>query len=461
MQARILIVDDEENMRNTLAAVLKRQGYATETAASGEEAVSLAERAAFDLIITDLKMPDMDGIEVFRRVKVIQPDIAAIIITGYASLDSAIEAIRLGAYDYIVKPFKMEQLLLSIERTIEHLRLVRENRQMRRELEEKFGLDNIVGKSKKMLEIYKIVERVAPTDATVLLRGESGTGKELFARAIHYSSLRQEKPFVPVACGALPETLMESELFGHEKGAFTGAISQKRGLFEIADGGTLFLDEIGDLTPAIQMKLLRVLQEREFTRVGGTKPIKVDVRIICATNRNLEEMVEKGEFREDLYYRINVVPIFLPPLRERKEDIPLLVQHFLAKYGASDKRIAPEAMELLMKYSWPGNVRELENVIERAVVLSEGDTIPPEVLPDRLRPCLLPEADMAVDALGMTLQEARDRFEASYLRALLEECGGNISLASKKAGISRRHFYEKMKAYGIDPKESRSRRKEQ
>ena len=451
---RILVVDDEANMRRTVSANLTKRGYSVASASCGRDAVDLAASEQFDLLITDLKMPDMEGIEVFREIRALAPDIVAVMITGHASIESAVTALRAGIYDYLVKPFNMDEALVAIERALEHRRLSAENVRLRRELADKHRLENIVGKSDPMQQVYELVHKVAGSETTVLLRGESGTGKEMFARAIHYNSGRGQARFVAVACGALPETLLESELFGHERGAFTGAVARKEGLFEAADGGTIFLDEIGDLTQPVQMKLLRVLQEREFMRVGSHDPIHVNVRVISATHRKLEDLVRSGDFREDLYYRVNVVSIKLPPLRDRQGDVPLLIRHFLAKYGADDKRFSDESMRILAEYTWPGNVRELENVVERAVTLAEGDEIDPGVLPERLLTGGLWQPDDSWFE-GHTLHEARDRFEVEYLTRMMRLSDGNISEAARRAGISRRHFYEKLRDRGVDYKAER------
>ncbi len=452
----ILVVDDEKSMRESLHTVLSRRGYHVETASGGHEAVEKARASTFHLLITDLAMPDMDGIETFRVLKRLHPGLDGIIVTGQATLSSAIEAIRIGVYDYIIKPVEMDIMIRMVERALEHSRLKSENERLHRELGRQYGLESLVGKSARMLEVYGLVHRVAQGTTTVLLRGESGTGKELVARAVHYASSRRNEAFVVVSCAALPETLLESELFGHEKGAFTGALGQKPGLFELADGGTLFLDEIGDLSAATQTKLLRVVQEKEFQRVGGTTPIRVDVRFVSATNRDLEEGVRKGSFREDLYYRINVVPIDLPPLRERREDIPLLAKHFLDKHRGQSgvKHISEEAMDLLKRYGWPGNVRELENAVERGIVLCDGDALVAGDLPDPLR--APPAAEEEARTMeGLSLKKAKDRFEASFVKHALERTRGNVSLAARTIGLSRRHFYEKLKVLGLDLEELR------
>lgn len=384
----IIIADDEANIRRVLEAVFTTEGYAVITAENGKSAVNAAsDNPDADVLITDLVMPDMSGVEVLEAVKQINPSISVLMITAHGTIKSAVDAMRLGAFDYITKPFDMDEIKVVVKRALERNQLIDENRELRQQLKTRYRFDNIVGNSGKMQDVYRLVERVADTRATVLIRGESGTGKELIARALHFNSSRANKPFVPVACVALAETILESELFGHEKGAFTGAVGTKVGRFEAADGGTLFLDEIGDIPGTVQMKLLRVIQEREFERVGGLKTVKVDVRLITATNQDLESAVKEGKFREDLYYRLQVVQINLPPLRERKEDIPALVEHFINMYASQNgkgiKFASPEALEMMMGYGWPGNVRELENAIERAVVLADPDAqlITPDLLP--------------------------------------------------------------------------------
>lgn len=383
---RILVVDDEKSMRDFLSIMLKKSGYDVTTATDGEEAVKILHKDIFDLVITDLKMPKMSGLEVLKTVKELSPDTVVILITAFASTETAVEAMQEGAYDYITKPFQNDEMKIRIRKALEKRRLIAENLLLRKELEGSAVFENIIGKSESMDKIFEIVKKISDSMSNILIYGESGTGKELIARAIHFNSRKKDKPFVTVNCGALPEGLLESELFGHMKGSFTGAIFNKEGLFEVANGGTIFLDEIGETTPAIQVKLLRVLQDKEFKRVGGTKEIRVDVRIIAATNKELAKAVEEGKFREDLYYRLNVIPVTLPPLRERREDIPLLANYFLNKFNRSmDKKIkgfSQKAMDLLCNYEWKGNVRELENMIERAVALSNSEIITPEHFPD-------------------------------------------------------------------------------
>ncbi len=457
MKYSILVVDDDENVRESLCTFLKSEGYDVETASSGKKALEKTARNSFPLLITDLKLPDVDGLKLYENIKKAAPSTLAVIITGHASLNSAVEAIRAGAYDYVEKPFPMEKVLVIAKRAFEHAELLAQNTYLNEELKDRYHPDNIVGSHATIQKVFELIGKVARTEVTVLIRGESGTGKELAARAIHYISRRKNSKFVALSCGALPETLIESELFGYEKGAFTGAFSRKLGLFEIADGGTLFLDEIGDLSPATQVKLLRVIQEKEFQPVGGLKQIKVDVRLVSATNKDLEQAVKEGKFREDLYYRLNVVQIELPPLRDRKDDIPLLIKHFLKKFN-SDKSVSKQAMGLLSRYNWPGNVRELENVIERAVALSEVKNITPEDLPKMLKEPVPGSEHVDVRLTGhippedeistiTNFKKARDKFEEAFLRKSLDVCEGNISKAARKCGISRRHFYQKIKKY--------------
>lgn len=384
----ILIADDEPNIRRVLEAVLSKEGYQVIAAENAKRALdAVSSNTSIDVLVSDLIMPDMNGVELLEAARQINPSISVIMITAHGTIKSAVDAMRLGAFDYITKPFDMDELKVVVKKALERRRLIDENRELRQQLKTRYRFDNIIGVSSAMQEVFRLVERVAGTRASVLIRGESGTGKELIARALHFNSNRSQNPFVPVACVALSEQLLESELFGHEKGAFTGAVAQKPGRFEMAHTGTLFLDEIGDIPGQVQMKLLRVLQEREFERVGGLKTIKVDVRLVTATNHDLEQAVKDSKFREDLYYRLQVVQIYIAPLRERTEDIPPLVEHFIEKYSSDNgkdiKYVSPEALELMMSYRWPGNVRELENVIERAIVLADPDTqlITPDILP--------------------------------------------------------------------------------
>lgn len=391
----ILVADDEPNIRRVLEAVLSREGHTVLTAENGKKGLDiLSKDNSIDLLITDLIMPDINGVELLSAAKEINPSISVLMITAHGTIKSAVDAMKLGAYDYITKPFEMDEIKLVVKNALERKGLIDENRELRSQLKTTYGFANfrnMVGTSAPMQEVYAMIDRIKDSRASVLIRGESGTGKEAVARAIHYNSNRADKPFVPVACVALSEQLLQSELFGHEKGSFTGAVGQKKGRFEVADKGTLFLDEIGDIPITTQMMLLRVLQEREFERVGGTEIIRVDIRLVTATNQNLEKMVEDGKFREDLFYRLQVITINMPPLRDRSEDIPALVQHFIDRYspdnGKSIEYADPEALEMLMAYRWPGNVRELENTIERAIVLADANAkfITPDLLPAAVR----------------------------------------------------------------------------
>jgi two-component system NtrC family response regulator len=384
-----LIVDDEKNYLLILEDLLVEEGYHVVTADNAEKALDVVAEYDLDVVITDMKMPGMDGMAFLDRIHIQHPDLPVIMMTAYGSVEKAVEAMKKGAFDYILKPFKNQELKLTIRKAVDHHVLVRKNRYLTRELQERYQFGNIIGKSAPMQRIYELIEKVSPSKATVLITGDSGTGKELIARAIHFNSPRQEQPFITVNCGALPETLLESELFGHERGAFTGAVNLRKGRFELAHEGTLFLDEISEMSPPLQVKLLRVLQEMEFERVGGSQTIKVDVRVVAASNRNLKDEVAHRRFRSDLFYRLNVVHVQLPPLKERSDDIPVLVNHFLIKYSPeathSQMTIESEAMRCLLDYSWPGNVRELENVIERAVILSNGKTITVKDLPQEVR----------------------------------------------------------------------------
>jgi DNA-binding NtrC family response regulator len=452
----ILVVDDDAVARDLLLEALRKDGYDVEGAADGAEAIGRGRQKRFDLVLTDIRMGAEDGITVLREFKRFSPETSVVLLTGFGSMEGAIEAIKQGAYDYLAKPFKKEEIKLVVQRGLEHSRLVRENARYREELRERQGLSQLVGSSPRMLEVYKLVARVSAGKSTVLLEGESGTGKELIARAIHSNGPRRDKPFVPVNCAALPDALLESELFGHEKGAFTGAIVAKPGLFEIADQGTIFLDEIGDLGPALQAKLLRVIQEQEIRRVGGTASIKVDVRIIAATNRDLTARLKEGQFREDLYYRLNVVRIVLPPLRERRDDIPMLAHHFLQKFSGVDAQpirgFVPETVNLLRRYPWPGNVRELEHVIERAVSLSHGPLLLPDDLPEVIRR----GAGEVVEAIVESPVEANggllslDALTKLHVIRVLKETGGNKVRAAKILGIDRRTLYRMAERYGID-----------
>ncbi len=449
----ILVVDDEKNYLVVLEALLSPEGYEVLTADNAIDALRLIRESDIDLVITDMRMPGTSGMELLEESKKIKPELPVIMMTAYGTIEMAVEAMKKHAYDYITKPFRNEELKLTVRKALEAHRLLKENRRLREALSDRYRYGSLVGKSKPMLKIYDLIDKVALSKASVFITGPSGTGKELIAKAIHYSSPRKDRPFVSINCGALTETLLESELFGHEKGAFTGAIAMKKGRFELAHGGTLFLDEVGDMPPSLQVKLLRVLQEMEFERVGGTKTIQVDVRIISASNKDIREDVARGRFREDLLYRLNVIQIQVPPLKERRDDIPLLVRHFLEKYskeeGKSQIELSPEVWKIFYDYSWPGNVRELENVIERAVVLCSDNTITPQDLPEEL---VGAEAELDVDRfvpLNMPLPKALERIEESLIRRALSRCNNIQAHAANMLGITKSLMQHKIKKYNI------------
>jgi len=447
---RILVVDDEKIIRDGCSRILAREGYAVFTAESGEETLERFDLEPFDLVLLDVKMPGLGGIETLTRLKEMDPGLTILIITGYPSIETAVRAIKLGAYDYVTKPFTPDVLRMAVNRALERKSLVTENQHLRQQLKMKNEDDTTIGQSESMHNLYELVRRTAPTDSTVLITGESGTGKELIARAIHDYSLRNEREFITVDCSALVETLLESELFGHVKGSFTGAIQAKYGSFELANGGTFFFDEIGNLSLDIQAKLLRVIQEKELKPVGGEKTIKVDVRIIAATNQDLRQSIAKKTFREDLYYRLNVVPIHIPPLRDRKEDIPLLVNHFLKRYNKKREvpvtKVEPETMKILMSYDWPGNVRELENSIERALILEDGDALLP-----RCFPWLVEKGQMRVPA-GNGKIYSLEELEKKHIERVLGETKGHKGKTANLLGIDRKTLYQKIKKYGLDGK---------
>jgi DNA-binding NtrC family response regulator len=463
-QSRILVVDDEEIVLLSCERVLTEEGYEVRTLLSGREALALLGEETFDLALVDLMMPGIGGIELLQAMKRNYPDMAVIMITGYSTVESAVEAMKSGAADYLPKPFTPDQLTLVVKKNLDARSLVMENLYLRSELQGKYRFENIIGSSKKMQEIYRLVGKVAPTSSTVLVTGESGTGKELIARAIHFNSLRKDRPFVPVDCAVLSENLLESELFGHIKGSFTGAVVTKPGLFEVADGGSLFLDEIGNISLTTQSKLLRVIQEREFTPVGGTKVKKVDVRIIAATNKDLPEKIKEGTFREDLFYRLNIVPVHVPPLRERPEDIPLLAQHFLEKYsrevGKKPKTLSPAAVELLLRYPWPGNVRELENTMERLTVMTDEDTLLPRHFPVSLQES--PEAicfdvPRTSDELREMKRHLRDKavedIEKLFVLAALARNDWNVTRSAREVGMLRPNFQALMRKHNVKSSE--------
>jgi len=438
----ILVVDDELSVRDSLYHWFKQDGYRVDVAADATEALKKLKEGPWDIILIDIKMPGMDGMELQQRIKEIDKTITVIIMTAYASVDTAVRALKEGAFDYIVKPFDPDELTHLVRNAVHQRRLTAENVQLREKIDELSKLDEIVGESQAMKKVFEMVRTVAQTDSTVLIRGESGTGKELIARAIHANSPRRYFPIIPVNCGALPEGILESELFGHEKGAFTGAQYRRKGKLEMADGGTLFLDEVGDIPPKMQVDLLRVLETKQFTRLGGNQVLKVDFRLIGATNKNLEKLVEDGVFREDLYYRINVFSIYLPPVRERREDIPLLAHHFVKKFAlAMNKKItgiSPEAMDLLVRYDWPGNVRELENALERAMVVGKGPQIQVQDLPFQL-----------ANKMRIPVADSLDAVEKSHIATILDRTGWNITRSAEILGIDRVTLYNKIKKYGL------------
>ena len=448
--AQILVVDDEERMRNLLKKVLAKQGFSVETSSNGIDALDKVERNPFDVIIADIRMPEMNGMDLLKAVRETRPDIYVIIMTAFGSIDSAVEAMKKGAYHYITKPFKMSEISITLKKALEEKRLREEVASLRRELRGKYRFDNLIGKSKPMQDIFDLIRRISNSKSTVLIYGKSGTGKELVAKAVHYNSPRKDKTFVTVNCGAIPETLLESELFGHVKGSFTGAIATRKGLFEEANGGTILLDEIGTISPAMQVKLLRVLQEREIRRVGGTENIKVDIRLIAISNINLEEAVKKGEYREDLYYRLNVITINLPDLKDRQDDISLLANHFLKKYsqgsGNEVKSISKEAMNILLNYDWPGNVRELENAIERAVALGTHEEILPEDLSANIRNSKKMMGINGILPEDVTIRE----LEKNYITKILKKTKGHKINTARILGIDRRTLYRKLKKYNLE-----------
>ena len=450
---RILIVDDEESFRNVLTVILRKEGYEVEGATNGEEGLNKISNAAFDHVLCDIRMPQMDGLEFLRESQKAGAEAPVIMMSAFGTVDTAIEAMKLGAYDYISKPFKPDEIILTLKKAEERERLRKENELLRRQVKKEYSFENIVSKNEKMNKLFEIIKKVAPYKSTILITGESGTGKELVARAIHYNSDRSKMFFVPVNCGAIPENLLESELFGHVKGAFTDAIRTKKGLFEEADEGTIFLDEIGELPAQLQVKLLRVLQDGEIRRVGESKSIQVNVRIIAATVKDLAREVNEGRFRDDLFYRLNVLHLSIPPLRERKEDIPLLVQHFINKHNQNlnkhVKEVDSKALELLMNYKWSGNVREVENTIERAVVLTDGDRIELDNLPFEIQNFQneVPMVPMAEDEYS--IKKASKMLEMGLIRKALRKTKGNHTHSARLLEISHRALLYKIKDYGI------------
>jgi DNA-binding NtrC family response regulator len=454
MGKSILVIDDEEVLLKALDRYLKTQGYEVSSFSDWEKGVEQAKARPFDLLLVDLMLPKTSGIEVIRKLKEFQPSLVSIVMTGFGTIPSAVEAIRAGAYHYVTKPFDLEDIGSLIGKALEHSQLREENRTLKRQLHQKYGFENIVGESPPMQEVFRLVEKIADTDSTVLITGESGTGKEMIAQAIHFRSRRAERPFVAVNCAAIPEGLLESELFGHVKGAFTGAVTTRPGKFEQADRGTIFLDEIGDMSPKLQVKVLRTLQERVIQPVGSSRNREVDIRVIAATNQNLEAAVAQGRFRQDLFYRLNVIPIHLPALRERKDDLVFLARHFLQKYQANGRGskmvISPEAMEKFRAYDWPGNVRELENLVQRLVVLKGGGEITVQDLPSNL---LGPSRSASSEASalpeeGVDLRALVDRYEAELIHKALEKSAGNKNRAAQLLRLNRTTLIEKLKKMG-------------
>jgi DNA-binding NtrC family response regulator len=458
---RILIIDDEASLRTALFRALDRKGYQVITSASAREAETISQSdKALDLAIVDLRLPDGDGIELMGKLRDLHPNIQVIILTGHASIETAVEATRKGAFHFVTKPCNLEEITTVVDRALSHSALTRENQQLRTALHSKYQFDNIIGQSEAITQVLGLIERVAQSDSTVLIMGESGTGKELVAKALHYNSLRAQEPFIPINCGAIPAELLESELFGHVKGAFTGAIANRTGRFELADDGTLFLDEIGDMSPALQVKILRVLQERCFEPVGGTKTISANVRVIAATNVDLEEAVSEGRFREDLYYRLNVIPIRIPPLRERKTDIPLLLHHFMEMFNRARGRrlqgVSPEALDMLVNYAWPGNIRELENLVERLSILKGTGIVDVIDLPEKYRKPRFESNPDKIDIpdQGVDFNTAVDNYENALIMRALEKTGWNRNQAALLLRLNRTTLVEKIKKKGLRPPES-------
>lgn len=460
---RILVADDELSMREVLEILLYKEGYAVDTASNGEEAIKMLEDADYNLIICDIMMPKAGGMEVLQRARELDPEALVMMITAFASAESAVEAMKIGAYDYITKPFQVDEIKMVVKKALEKAGLIRENIRLRGEVEKKYVFENLVGTSAPMQAMYELIRRVTPSKANVLILGESGTGKELVAKAIHYNSPRSDHPFITINCGAIPSELLESELFGHLKGSFTGAYQDKRGLFEAAHKGSIFLDEIGEAPAPIQVKLLRAIQDKTFMPIGGIKDVHVDARVIAASNRNLEEAVKAGLFREDLYYRLNVIQIKVPALRERKEDISLLVRHFIRLYskeiGKEMRGISAEAERLLMAYHWPGNVRELENTIERAISLARGDFIPPEVLPESVRMDQVTSTQAPLVPFpddGINLEKLLHDMERRLIEEALSRVNGVKKYAAGLLGISFRSFRYRMEKLGMDEPDENS-----
>ncbi|MDZ7291461.1 MAG: sigma-54 dependent transcriptional regulator [candidate division KSB1 bacterium] len=456
----ILIVEDDRNTLSGLVEILEEEGYEVKGVDSGPKALRILERERFDILLTDLKMPEIDGMQLYEQSQTLAPEMKTIVMTAYSSVKEAVDAMKRGVYEYLTKPLNLDELFVILRKALEDQNLRREYEELKDRLQVSYRFESIIGKSPAMQQVFKTIYKVAKSQATVLIRGESGTGKELVARAIHYNSPRANGPMVEISCAAFPETLLESELFGYEKGAFTGADTRKKGRFELAQGGTIFLDEIGDISASVQTKLLRVLQEKEISRLGSNESIKVDVRVITATNRDLEQALNSGQFREDLYYRLNVIPLFLPPLRERREDIPLLIDHFIKRYSRLNNKpmlsISAEALELCLNYNWPGNVRELENAIENAIVLGEGEILLPEHLPVTLamrkaatESYVQPGVDNLFATSGTSYREKMEAAEKLVLEEAIRRAGGNKSEAAKQLGISLRTMRYKIQKYNL------------
>ena len=454
---RILLIDDEENFRHMLSVILKKRGYDVETARNGIDGLKKVDTGSYDTVLCDIRMPEMDGLEFLKEAQKAGCESTIIMMSAYGTLDTAIEAMKLGAYDYISKPFKPDEIILTLKKAEERERLRRENLFLKKEVQKEYSFENIISKNERMRQLFDTIRKVAKYKSTILIEGESGTGKELVAKAIHFNSDRSNNPFIPINCGAIPENLLESELFGHTKGSFTNAVRTKKGLFEEADGGTIFLDEIGELPFQLQVKLLRVLQDGEIRRIGESRAIKIDVRIIAASIKDLDKEVREGKFRDDLFYRLNVLPMKIPPLRDRKEDVPLLVEHFINKYsrelGKPIEGIIPEALNSLLNYSWNGNVRELENVIERAIVLTESNHIQAENLPVEIQN---PKEESRFSLLNdeLSIKKASRYLEIDLIKKALIKTKGNHTHAAKLLEISHRALLYKIKEYGIDTKGS-------
>jgi len=453
---KILVVDDESKVREHFTEFLKHEGFEVHAAENGEIAINMTRQGLYDVILIDLNMPKVDGMAVLRHLVDHLQESIGIILTGHATIKNAVEAMKIGAYDYLTKPVKMEEVLMVIKRALEFRDLRRENLALKKQLKNKYKFENFIGDSTQMNKVFRVIEKVADTDSTVLILGESGTGKELVARALHYHSSRRDKPLVPVNCGAIPEDLLESELFGHEKGAFTHAIKTRIGRFELADGGTIFLDEVAEMSPHLQVKLLRILQEQEFERLGATKTIRCDVRILAATNKDLDKLVQEGAFREDLYYRLKVIPIEIPPLRDRRTDIPLLVHHFLENTSRNKKKnikgISKDVMRAFMGYDWPGNVRELENIIERMVILTEGTSLTMDDVPEKIACKQVSEQPIkaVIPDEGISLSNAINEYERQLIITALEKAEWVKNRAAKLLNMNRTTLVEKIKKQGID-----------